>query len=94
MAIPKILSKTIGGQVSVVPVISYDDIPAASTTTITELNTPFCSIFPLYRIARLYKPIFIQQAYKPEQLSRLQTIADQLVVLNLNQMPVSDQDLE
>lgn len=91
----KILSKTIGGQVSVVPVISYDDIPAASTTTITELNTPFCSIFPLYRDSpALQADFFIQQAYKPEQLSRLQTIADQLVVLNLNQMPVSDQDLE
>ncbi|HQQ96282.1 MAG TPA: FN3 associated domain-containing protein [Cyclobacteriaceae bacterium] len=91
----KILSKMIGGQVSVAPVILYNDIRGASATTVAELNTPFCSVFPLYRDSpALQADFFIQQSYRPEQLSRLKAVADQLVVLNMNQMPVSDQDLE
>lgn len=91
----KILSNLLRAQATVSPVNLYEDIDDVSPATISELNTPFCSVFPLYRDApALQADFFIQQSYQPEQLSRLKLIAKQLVVLNLNQMPVSDKDLE
>jgi uncharacterized membrane protein len=91
----KILSKMIQGQAVAEPVLLFPDIAAASASTIAELNTPFCSVFPLYRDSpALQADFFIQQSYQPEQLKKLRAIANQLIVLNLSQMPVSDQDLE
>jgi len=91
----KILSKLFRGQAVVAPVDVYDDIDGVSAATVAELNTPFCSVFPLHRnTMALQADFFIQQSYQSEQLSRLKSVAKQLVVLNLNQMPVSDKDLE
>lgn len=91
----KILAKLFLGQVAEAPVNLYEDIPGVSAATMADLNTPFCSVFPLYRDSpALQADFFIQQSYQPDQLARLKSIAGQLVVLNLNQMPVSDKDLE
>jgi uncharacterized membrane protein len=68
--------------------------PAASSAVIEELNTPFRSVFPLYRESpALQADFFLKESFKPEFLSELKRVADQLVVLNLSKMPVNNNDL-
>ena len=70
------------------------DFPAASPAVIEELNSPFRSVFPLYRESpALQADFFLKESFKPEFLSELKQVAGQLVVLNLSKMPVNNNDL-
>jgi hypothetical protein len=68
---------------------------AASEETILKMNTPFRSVFPLYQGSpALQADFFIRESFKPSSLEELQDVNDQLVVLNLSKMPVTDNDLK
>ncbi len=67
---------------------------AASESTLEKLNNPFRVIFPIaYGSPALQADFFVRQAYKPEQLGELSEIKQQLVALNLSNMPIKDEDL-
>jgi uncharacterized membrane protein len=71
------------------------DFPAVSQSVIDKLNTPYCSVFPLYQnSAALQADFFIRASFNIETLKSLSQIKEQLVVLNLSKMPVSDEDLK
>ncbi|MBB3839209.1 putative membrane protein [Runella defluvii] len=75
-------------------VATYDFEPA-SEETIEKLNTPFRVIFPIANGSpALHTDFFVRQAYKQEQLGELSEIKDQLVALNLSNMPVKNEDLK
>ena len=60
-----------------------------------RLNTPFRVIFPIANGSpALHTDFFVRQAYKQEQLGELSEIKDQLVALNLSNMPVKNEDLK
>lgn len=66
----------------------------ADEATIQEMNTPFCSVFPLYQNSpALQADFFIRESFQSSSLDRLQKVKEQLVVLNLSKMPVTDNDL-
>lgn len=66
-----------------------------SSDVVAELNTPFRSVFPLYSESpALQADFFLKESFKPEFLSELKKVSDQMVVLNLSKMPVTNNDLE
>jgi len=68
---------------------------AASPELVKKMNTPFRSVFPLYQKSpALQADFFIKESFKSTSLAELQEIKDQLVVLNLSKMPVTDDDLK
>lgn len=76
------------------PEISYDFEPANEQTR-QKLNTPFRVIFPLANGSpALQADFFVRQAFKPEQLAELTEIKEQLIVLNLSNMPIKNEDLK
>ncbi len=76
------------------PVKVYE-FSAVSKSVIDKLNTPYCSVFPLYQnSAALQADFFIRASFNIETLKSLSEIKDQLVVLNLSKMPVDDVDLK
>ncbi len=61
---------------------------------ITRLNTPFRSVFPLYQNSpAVQADFFIKESYEVKALEELKEVQEQLVVLNLSKMPVTDRDL-
>src|SRR5262249_12954479 len=55
---------------------------------------PFRSVFPLYQGSpALQADFFIRESFKSESLEELTDVQNQLVVLNLSKMPVTDNDL-
>ena len=67
---------------------------AASSDVVAELNTPFRSVFPLYSESpALQADFFLKESFKPEFLSELKQVSEQMVVLNLSKMPVTNDDL-
>ena len=67
---------------------------AASGDVIRDLNTPFRTVFPLYQNSpALQADFFVRKSFEPQALDELKGIKEQLVVLNLSKMPVTDQDL-
>ncbi len=68
---------------------------AASEKKIKELNTNFRVVYPLAKGSPALAAEFYGAAvFKPEQLSELLEIKNQLVSLNLEKMPVKDEDLK
>ena len=68
---------------------------AASPDVVEELNTPFRSVFPLYRESpALQADFFLKESFDPKFLSELKKVADQMVILNLSKMPVTNGDLD
>ena len=68
---------------------------AASTDVVEQLNTPFRSVFPLYRESpALQADFFLKESFDPKFLSELKKVSDQLVILNLSKMPVTNNDLD
>ncbi|MBL7847786.1 MAG: chitobiase/beta-hexosaminidase C-terminal domain-containing protein [Cyclobacteriaceae bacterium] len=66
----------------------------ADEESIKEMNTPFCSVFPLYQNSpALQADFFIRESFQSSSLERLKEVKEQLVVLNLSKMPVTDNDL-
>jgi hypothetical protein len=67
----------------------------ASNDKVAKLNAPYRSLF---RIAEnepaLEADFYLKQSYRKEYLDELVAVKDQLVALNLSNMPVEDSDLE
>lgn len=70
------------------------DFDGAPDELITQLNTPFRSVFPLYQNgSALQADFFIRESFQSKALEELKEVKDQLVILNLSKMPVTDKDL-
>lgn len=75
------------------PVKSYS-FPAASSSTISSLNTPFRRILPLaYQSPALSVKFFLKEQFKPEMLDECSSIKEQVVEVNLTGMPADDKIL-
>lgn len=71
------------------------DFEPANEQTIQKLNNPFRVIFPLANGSpALQADFFVRQSFKPEQLAELTEIKEQLVILNLSNMPIKNEDLK
>ncbi len=67
---------------------------AASEEVINKMNTPFRTVFPLFQNSpALQADFFVKESFQVSSLQELREIKDQLVVLNLSKMPVTDADL-
>ncbi|UBM58953.1 chitobiase/beta-hexosaminidase C-terminal domain-containing protein [Marinilongibacter aquaticus] len=67
---------------------------ALSESDIEELNTPFCSVFPLADGSpALEAEFYVSQKYEPKTLENLSNAKKQLVSLSLDKMPVTDAEL-
>lgn len=68
---------------------------AAPPSTIQKLSDPFCSIFPLSQSSpALQADFFVREKFNRKKLEELLKIKEQLVVLNLGNMPVEDADMK
>jgi hypothetical protein len=68
---------------------------AAPTTTIEKLSSPFCSVFPLSQNSpALQADFFVREKFDPKKLEELLKAKEQLVRLNLGNMPVTDADMK
>ena len=68
---------------------------AADVSTIRQLNGPFCSVFPLSQNSQaLQADFFVKEKFDRKKLEELLKVKEQLVVLNLDNMPVTDDDMK
>lgn len=77
--------------------IETDDynFAAADEKEVKKLNTNYRVIAPLaMESPALSAEFFSAQSYKPEQLTELLKVKEQVVSLNLNKMPVKDEELK
>ena len=64
---------------------------AASPTTIQKINSAFCAVFPLSQNSpALQADFFVREKFDKKKLEELLKVKEQLVVLNLGNMPVND----
>lgn len=76
------------------PIDEKYDFPAASPEVIADLNTPFCAVYPLsVNSPALAAKISVRAYYQPSFLTQLKRIKDQLIYLNLTDLPVTNEDL-
>lgn len=67
---------------------------ATSEEVINKMNTPFRTVFPLFQNSpALQANFFVKESFQLSSLQELNEVKDQLVVLNLSKMPVTDEDL-
>ncbi len=67
---------------------------AVSDDVIKKMNTPFRSVFPFYEGSpALQADFFVKKYFEIKFLEELHAVKDQLVILNLSKMPVTDKDL-
>jgi hypothetical protein len=67
----------------------------ASSSTIEDLNTPFLTVAQFSANEPALKAdFFLRQAFDRNKLNELSSIQEQLVVLNLANMPITDNDLK
>ena len=67
---------------------------AVSEEVIRKMNTPFRTVFPLYQNSpALQADFFVKESFQLSSLQELREVKDQLVVLTLSKMPVTDADL-
>jgi uncharacterized membrane protein len=70
------------------------DFSSVSAEVIEKLNSPFRTVFPLYQNSpALQADFFVRKSFQISTLEELKEIQDQLVVLNLSKMPITDNDL-
>ena len=68
---------------------------AASASVIQNLSGPFCSVFPLSQNSpALQADFFVKEKFDRKKLEELLKVKEQLVVLNLGNMPVTDADMK
>ena len=68
---------------------------AAPTSTIQKMSGPFCSVFPLSQNSpALQADFFVREKFDRKKLEDLLKVKQQLVVLNLGNMPVTDADMK
>ncbi|MBS1544063.1 MAG: chitobiase/beta-hexosaminidase C-terminal domain-containing protein [Bacteroidetes bacterium] len=66
----------------------------ASAEEIQMLNTPFRFVSQVaISEPALQADFFVRQAFRPESIEELSAVADQIVSINLTNMPVKDEDL-
>ncbi len=66
----------------------------ASDKTLDELNNPFRTVSPISSSSpALEAQIFVRQAYQDNYLSDLAKVRDQIVSLNLTNLPIQDEDI-
>ncbi len=71
------------------------DFEFASLQTVEQLNTAFRSIsLESPNSPALHAQLFVRQAYKPESLTDLLALKEQLTQLNLTNMPIQDEDMD
>jgi len=71
------------------------DFAAADEKKVQKLNTNYRVVYPLaMESPALGVEFFNAQFYKPEQLKELLAVKEQVVSLNLNKMPVKDEELK
>lgn len=70
------------------------DFDFASEDVIRRLNTPFRSVRPIaWNQPALQADIFVRAAYQPAMLEELSAVSEQLIELNLSNLPVKDEAL-
>lgn len=70
------------------------DFDEADAATIRRLNTSNRSVYPLaIDVPALAVEFFGPSLYRPEQLKELLEVKEQIVSLNLNKMPVKDEEM-
>jgi hypothetical protein len=68
--------------------------PGLSDDKVAKLNTPFRSVFPLYQNSpALQADFFVKKAFEVKAVEELKAAANQLVVVNLSRMPVTDKEI-
>ena len=73
--------------------ITYDFDPA-KPKVLETLNTPFRVVYPIAAGSpALQADFFVRQAFQKEQLSDLTEIKEQLIGLNMTNMPITDAEL-
>ncbi len=70
------------------------DFSSVSGEVIEKLNSPFRTVFPLYQNSpALQADFYVRKSFQIAALDELKDVQDQLVVLNLSKMPITDTDL-
>lgn len=68
---------------------------AASIAVIEKIRGPFCSVVPLSQNSpALQVNFFVREKYDPKKLEELTNIKEQIVELNLGNMPVTDPEMK
>ena len=68
---------------------------AAPMSLVEKLSGPFCSVFPLSQHSpALQADFFVREKFDRKKLDELSKVKEQLVVLNLGNMPVTDADMK
>jgi uncharacterized membrane protein len=68
---------------------------AASFSLVQKLNDPFCSVFPLSQNSpALQADFFVREKFDRNKLQELLKVKEQLVNLNLGNMPAMDEDMK
>jgi uncharacterized membrane protein len=90
----RLLIASLAAVQEVAPVEEVYTFKAVSSKLVDDLNTPFRTIFPLYQNSpALQADFFVRKAFEEKALEELTAVDDQLVVLNLSKMPVSDKHM-
>ena len=67
----------------------------APVSLVQKLSSPFCSVFPLSQNSpALQADFFVREKFDRKKLDELLKVKEQLVVLNLGNMPVEDADMK
>ena len=70
------------------------DFSSVSEEVIEKLNSPFCTVFPLFQNSpALQADFYVKKSFQLAALDELKEVQEQLVVLNLSKMPITDNDL-
>ncbi len=92
--IRKWVSARVNSPVRIKEEIAYTFKPV-SQEVIDKLNTPFRTIFPLYQNSpALQADFFVRESFQSSSLEELKEIKEQLVILNLSKMPITDEQLK
>jgi uncharacterized membrane protein len=91
-----IVASFVASKIEETPIVEkHYTFDAASSDVVAGLNTPFRSVFPLYQNSpAIQADFFLKDNFQTKSLEELKSVANQLVVLNLSKMPVTDKDLE
>ncbi|WP_449436424.1 FN3 associated domain-containing protein [Pedobacter steynii] len=89
----RVLSASLLGPVGAVE--ENYDFAAADESTVKKLNNNYRVIYPLDKVSpALEVNIYNRSIYKPEAIKELEPLKKQIVSLNLNNLPVKDEELK
>ncbi|MES2797924.1 MAG: chitobiase/beta-hexosaminidase C-terminal domain-containing protein [Bacteroidota bacterium] len=67
---------------------------AASEAKVKEVNTPFCTVFPIANNSpALEADFYVSKKFEIKSLENLSKVGEQIVVLNLSKMPIKDENI-